>query len=200
MNLSPKTQLREMRKGLELRPDEIDTRKIAPLFVPASFFAAGNWPGPYARLRAGDIGLTWAVLLSGQAMRYVDFGMKEHWDALGIDWKALALRNLAEHSGDKPGTHQLRRANGDVYGVVFLYPDGIGPSRLLLREQICSFFPGGYRVALPEMSCALAFSAELDGTEMAKVQELVAKCHRNGTRPLSPRIYEAEDLLPETKQ
>ena len=167
------------------------------MLVPAAFFAVGNWPGPHARLRAGDIGLTWAVVLTGQAMRYVDFEMQEHWDALGIDWKALALRNLAEHSGDRPGTHALRRDDGEVYGVVFMHPDGLGPSRLLLRDQLSAFFSGGYQVALPEMSCALAFSVGLEKKELATVQDLVDNCYQNGTRPLAPGIYAPEDLLPE---
>jgi len=193
----PRTQLRAMREGLALRPEEIDTSKIVPIFVPASFFSLGNWPGPSVSLRAREIGLTWTVMLPGQAMRYVDFAMAKHWDGLGIDWKALALGNLAEHSGDKLGSHQLRRANGDVYGVGFMYPDGLGPSRLLLRERLADFFPGGYQVALPEMSCGFAFAAGLDGTETATVRDLVENCFRNGTRPLASGIYEPEDLLPE---
>src|ERR1019366_4502366 len=90
-------QLHQMRKGLQARPDQADTTRLAPLFVPTAFFARGNWPGPYARLRAREIGLTWAVLLPDQTMRYVHFAIEEHWDAQGLDWKAIALRNLAEH-------------------------------------------------------------------------------------------------------
>jgi hypothetical protein len=196
MAIDLRKHLRQLRKGLELPPGQLDTTRIAPVFVPAAFFAAGNWCGPHARLRAPEIGLTWAVLLPDQTMRYVDFGMKEHWDALGLDWKALALQNLAEHSGDTLGTHALRRSNGEVYGVGLMHPDGIGPSRLLLRDQLARLFPGGYQVALPEMSCAFAFSVELERNEMATVQQLVADCFQKGTRPLAPGIHAPEDLLP----
>ena len=197
MSLALKAQLREMRKGLDLRPDQVDTGKIAPAFVPASFFALGNWPGPYVKLRTPEIGLAWIVLLPAQSMRYVDFAMKEHWEGQGLDWKALALRNLEEHSGENPGSHALRRANGDVYGVAFMFPDGIGPSRLLMREQLAAFFPGGYRVALPERSCAFAFSIGLEGKELATIQDLVDNCYQKGTRPLAPGTFSPDDLLPE---
>ncbi|HEY1221141.1 MAG: hypothetical protein ABSE42_02910 [Bryobacteraceae bacterium] len=199
MAIDPQTTLRQLRKGLALRPDEIDIKKIAPLFVPASFFAKGNWPGPHVKLRAREVGLTWSLLLPDQTMRYVDFGMQEYWDAQGIDWKAVALRNLAEHSGDKPGTHAIQRAGGEVYAFALMHADGIGPSRLLLRDRLCAFFPGGYQVALPEMSCAFAFSVGLDKKEMATIQNLVDNCFRKGTRPLAPGIYAPDDLLPETE-
>jgi hypothetical protein len=167
------------------------------VFVPTTFFASGNWPGPYACLRIREISLTWAVLLPDQTMRYVDFGMKEYWDAVSIDWKVLALQNLLEHSGDKPGTHELRRSNGEVYGIALMHPDGIGPSRLLLRDKLSAIFPGGYQVALPEMSCAYAFSVTLEKKELATVQNLVDNCYKKGTRPLAPGIYAPDDLLPE---
>ena len=188
-----------MRASLAMRPEEIDTSKLVPVFVPASFFALGNWPGPYVRLRARDLGLTWSVLLPDQTMRYVDLPMKERWEAENIDWRALALRNLAEHSGDTPGTHALRRANGQVYAVAFMHPDGLGPSRLLLRDQLSAFFAEGYRVALPEMSCAFALSSRLDKHELATLEHLIGECYRNGTRPLVPSIYAATDLLEEAE-
>ena len=78
-------QLRELRNGLGLRPEEIDTKNIAPVFVPSSFFALGNWPGPYVRLRATGIGLTWAVILSEESMRDGDYKMTEYWDAVSVD-------------------------------------------------------------------------------------------------------------------
>jgi ribosome modulation factor len=37
-----------------------------------------------------------------------------------------------------------------------MHPDGWGPSRLLLREELEKAFPEGYRAAIPEMSCGLA--------------------------------------------
>jgi hypothetical protein len=197
MAVDLQSQLRSMRKGLDLPPQEVDLKKIVPIFVPASFFSLGNWPGPYQRLRCLEIGLTWTVMLPDQAMRYVDLGMADHWDSLGIDWKAVALQNLAEHSGEKPCSHGLCRPSGEPYAVAFMHPDGMGPSRLLFREAIFAIFPDGYQVALPEMSCGLAFSTTLDGEERAKIDNVIRDCHRKGTRPLSPLVYSPDDLLPE---
>ncbi len=78
-----------------------------------------------------------------------------------------------------------------------MHQDGIGPSRILLRDRLESLFPEGYRVAVPEMSCALAFSKELDGFELATIQNTVAGCFQTGTRPLAPGLFDSEDLLPE---
>jgi hypothetical protein len=175
----------------------VETSHLAPVFVPASFFAAGNCPGPYTRLRTRDAGLTWAIVPPDRPLCYVDFRTTRHWDSLGIDWRAIALANLAANSGDKPGTHTLRRTTGAVYAVAFMHPDNIGPSRLLLRDQLSSFFPGGYQVALPETGCALAFSTSLQVEEERTVRRLIDGCYRNGPRPLAPGIYSPEDLLPE---
>jgi len=196
MNIDLEAQIRSARRGLQLRPEEVDCKRIAPVFVPASFFSYGNWPGPYCRLRARDIGLTWSVLLPDQTMRYVDTGMVEYWEARGIDWKSVALCNLAEHSGDNPGTHGFNRTNGQVYAIAMMYPDGIGPSRLLLADRLAALFPSGYRVALPEMSCALAFSLDTTAEEMGSLQNMIDHCFQKGTRPLAPGIYAPEDLAP----
>jgi hypothetical protein len=77
-----------------------------------------------------------------------------------------------------------------------MHPDGIGPSRLLSRDRLAKLFPLGYRVALPEMGCAFAFSVDVDASEMAKLRRLIENCFRDGTRPLAPGIYMPDDLLP----
>ncbi len=80
-----------------------------------------------------------------------------------------------------------------------MHPDGWGPSRLLLRDSLAKAFPEGYRVAIPEMSCGVAISKRLDADEERVVNDLVAKCFQEGTRPLAPDIFEAEEiLLPDT--
>jgi hypothetical protein len=190
--------LRSIRKGMELRPEQVEISKVAPLFVPMTFFAAGNWPGPYTRLRAREIGLTWSVLLPDDTMRYVDHEMVRYWNTQGVDWRQVALRNLADHSGNNPWTHEYRRTTGEIYAIAMMHSDGIGPSRLLLRDRLSSLFRDGYCVALPERSCALAFSVDLEGPELSKLQGVIRDCHQKGTRPLAPRIYVSDDLLPET--
>jgi hypothetical protein len=190
------SQLRHMREGLNQRPDHLDTARLLPVLVPSSFFSLGNWPGPYARLRAAEIGLTWTVLLPGQTMRYVNFATQEHWDAQQLDWKTLAMRNLNDHTVNRPGLRQMRRANGELSAMAFMFADGLGPSRLLFRGTLREHFPAGYRVAIPEMSCGIAFANDLEGEELATVMGVIEHCHKNGTRPLAPGTYDADDLLP----
>src|SRR5512143_1147999 len=114
-------QLRSIREGLKLRPEQVETSKVAPLFVPMTFFAAGNWPGPYTRLRAKEVGLTWSVLLPDNTMLYVNHEMARYWDAQGVGWQQLALRNLADHSTDNPGTHEYRRTTGELYAIAMMH-------------------------------------------------------------------------------
>jgi hypothetical protein len=196
MHAQIETSLNQMKQGLGLRPHQIDLGDVVPIFVPASFFAIGNWPGPYSRLRAQEIGLTWTVLLPHETMRYVDFGMQEHWEANRLDWKGLALNNLEKRTDYRQGVRQLDRAEGGIASLAFMFEDGLGPSRLLCRETLRKYFPEGYRVAIPEMSFGFAFASDLQGKDLDKVTGVIDGCFKNGTRPLAPGIYEADDLLP----
>jgi hypothetical protein len=191
-------QLNQIRQSLGLQPEQIDTSHLLPMFVPASFFAMGNWPGPYARLRTADLGLTWAVLFPHQTLRYVDDDMLQYWELCRIDWKEIAMRNLQART-QGANIHQLRRPNrpdGKLVSMAFMSEDGLGPSRLLFRGTLNEQFPEGYRVAIPEMSCGVAFSKNAQDPELTKILTMVADCYQKGTKPLSPGIYDPEDLLP----
>jgi hypothetical protein len=188
--------VRNLRKGLELQPADLDVRKLFPMFAPARFFNTGGWPGPFVLPGADGVGVTWALDLPAGAMRYLDNGMRKHWEATGVDWKAAALANLADASKERLFTHGLPRKNGELFAVAMMHPDGWGPSRLFLREALQQVFPRGYRVSIPEMSCGLAMSRELEGTEEATIQEMIAKCFGGGTRPLAPGIFEPDEILP----
>jgi hypothetical protein len=190
-------RVRRMAAGLEIPSSEIDTAHLLPVFAPAAFFAAGAWCGPHIRLRTGDLGLTWAVLQPDAIMRYVNHDMQAHWDTQGIDWKKLAMRNLAAATNDQDGAQTLCRADGHVYAIAFMYEDGFGTSRLLLRDGLERMFPEGYGVALPERSCGFAFSVNLSAEETGNVMDTVDDCFRDGAYPLVPGSYAASDLLPE---
>lgn len=187
--------LEEMRRGLELRPHEIDISRLLPIFVRSSNFASGNWLGPGVRLQTPDIALTWTVLL-GQTMRYVSFEMVDYWESQEVDWKDLSMRNLAAVTAHRDGIHAMKRSDGSLSALVFLFEDGLGPSRLLFRATLAEQFPHGYRVAIPEMSCGVAFAKDLNGPELENLQNMIAHCHRNSARPLAPGVYEPDELLP----
>lgn len=196
MQTSPDAQLRQMRQDLETPPDQMDVTDLLPIFVPSVFFASGKWPGPYVRLRAPGIGLTWTLLRPSQTMRYVDFKMKRYWEERQLKWQDLALRNLAKRTNDCPGARELRRETGELLSIAFMFEDGLGPSRLLFREGLAQRFPAGYRVAMPEMSCGLAFAKDLHGKDLTMIDGVIDNCYRHGTRPFVPGSFDPEDLLP----
>lgn len=186
---------KELGASQPMGPEDLDVGKVVPLFVPSSFVDAGVWPGPYASLRAPDITLVWAVLLSEDAIRYVLHDMRQAWEAQGIDWQARALENLRELSPEPLGTGALFRDNGETWLISLMQEDGLGPSRLLLTAQLERVFPKGYRVAMPERSRGFAFSAELDLEDADTVESLIRSSYAKGSRPLSPWIFEPDDLL-----
>jgi hypothetical protein len=189
-------QFRSAKKGLQLHPADIDIRKLFPMFAPASFFKSGGWPGPYILPGAEGVGVTWALDLASGGMRYLDQSMRAHWDAADVDWKTAALANLQDASKERLFTHGFGRKNGGLFAVVMMHPDGWGPSRLLLRDALQQVFPQGYRVSVPEMSCGVAMSRELEEKEEATITGLIAKCFGEGTRPLAPGIFEPDEVLP----
>jgi hypothetical protein len=167
------------------------------MFTPASFFKLDNWPGPYLLPGAHGVGLTWALALPDQAMRYLDHRMRAHWEVDEVDWKAAALVNLRNASKERLYTHGLARKNGGLFAAAMMHPDGWGPSRLLLHDALEHVFPEGYRVAIPEMSCGFAISRNLDETEKLAITDVIAKCYVGGTRPLAPGIFDAGEILPD---
>jgi hypothetical protein len=189
-------QLQSVRKGLNLEPSGMDIRKLFPMFAPASFFATGDWPGPFLLPGAAGVGLTWALDLPGGGMRYLDQRMRKHWDGIEVDWKAEALANLKEATKDRLFTHGIDRKKGGLFAAAMVHPDGWGPSRLLLVDALQKTFPEGYRVSIPEMSCGFAISRQLDAEEEEAIAGMIGKCFTGGTRPLAPGIFEADEILP----
>jgi hypothetical protein len=188
-------QLAELRRGLALKPQEVDLTQLIPLLVPSSFFDSQGWPGPYSLLRAGGLGLTWAVMMPRQTMRYVDHELADYWESQNLDWRHVAGENLARMTGDPVATGQLLRDDGSVYALVMMHEDGCGPSRLLFDKYLFQMFPEGYRVAIPEMSVGLAISVNLSETQEKKIESIVSTCFERGTRPVSPLIYGSKDLV-----
>ena len=186
-------QLDTMREDLKRPPAEIDRSLLFPILVPKEF-DRGDWPGPIERLAAIDVRLTWVVLGARQTMAYVNHETARFWNSSGIDWKAEAYRNLQQSSDAQPYTHHFLTENGRPYCVALMHDDGLGPSRLLVREFYSQLFPDGYSVAAPEMSCGLVFSTALNADEQRRVDELIRRCFEQGTRPLSPNTYPAEQL------
>jgi hypothetical protein len=94
-------------------------------------------------------------------------------------------------------THELHRKNGPgLFLGGMMHPDARGPWGLLLHESLAQEFPEGYRVAIPETSCGLAISKQRDAEEQSAVNDIIAKCFGQGTRPLAPDMFEPEAISP----
>jgi hypothetical protein len=188
-------QLNELRSSLGKAPSDLPISDLLPLFVPSSFFAQNNWPGPYEILGISGLGLTWAVLQPEQTMRYLDHRIQAYWESEGMAWRELAAENLRHQSKAEPWTHEFRRDGNALYAVAMMHPDGLGPSRLLLRDRMNQAFPEGYLVGIPEMSCGFAISKAASAVERDKIDYIVAQCFNCGTRPLVSGVYDSA-LLP----
>lgn len=127
-------------------------------------------------------------------MRYVDRRMEAHWDSQNIDWRTRALENLRRTPLEHPWTHEFRRDDRRLFAVAMMHPDGIGPARLLLHGHLEAAFPEGYLVAVPERSCGFALSVRATDAEKAKLQDIAAACHRDGTAPVLDGFYPAAGL------
>jgi hypothetical protein len=188
-------QVTELRDGPALGPQDLDIGNLVPVFIPSSFVEGDGWQGPYETLRAQGVFLAWAISLPGDTIRYVTHDIQRLWEAEGIDWKCRALENLRDLSPEPPGTGALFRDSGETWLISLMHADGLGPSRLLLTDQLERVFPKGYRVALPERSRGFAFTVELDAEDADTIENLIHRNYSKGERPLAPAIFEPEDLL-----
>ena len=179
-----------------IRPSELEIEDVVPVFVPNSFFAAGNWPGPFEHLGIEGLGLTWSVLQPDQTMLYVNHTAASEWDSRAIAWRDRAIENIQRRSVPDIMTHAFRGDDGSLFAVAMMPPDGVGPSRLLLRESLERLFPRGYLVALPDMSCGIVLSTQATAAERAKIEGVVHRCYAGATRPLVEGFHEPSMLDP----
>src|ERR1700691_2795758 len=162
---------------------------VVPVFIPSSFVETGAWPGPYAILRARGVALAWGALLPDQDIRYVLHDAQREWETQRVDWKTRALQNLRDRSLEPMGSGALFRDNGETWLISLMHSDGLGPSRLLLTDELERLFPKGYRVAMPERNRGFAFTVDLDDVDADTVESLVRGSYSNAERPLSPEIF-----------
>jgi len=177
------------------RINELDLHDILPVFVPAALVGSEDWKNPFRDLPAGGVALSWAALGAGDMVRYVSYETLRKWEAQGIDWRARAIENLRARSPERLGTGALFRDSGETWLISLTYPDGLGPSRLLLTAELARIFPHGYRVALPDQNRAFAFAKHLDREDSDTVENLIQRSFLNSARPLVHGIFEPADLV-----
>ena len=186
-------QLDELRKSLDLPPEDVPLDQVVPVFVPASPSNSGKWPGPIVQTRVPELAITWACLRPAQTMLYVSFETARSWENEGVDWRTASMENLASMS-EQISSHSFEREDDAYYGLVMMHEDGVGPSRLLLNVWLEEVFPQGYMVAVPERSVGVVLSRTASKAELEQVDDLVVQCYENGDRPLKRGMFDP-DLL-----
>lgn len=190
----PPTKMEVLERELRKPPEAFDLHDLVPVLVPKTFSKNGHWPGPIHRLEADDFDLTWAVLRPNDALVYVSRKMESLWEGRGEPWKAIAQANLQRIAEAEPFNHVCSRGDGSIYMVTMLYGQNLAASRLLVPGLLEATFPEGYRVAVPEMTCAVAFSATLDAHEAQVVDDLISNLFAKGEEPVSLLRYSPEQF------
>ena len=189
-------QLEALRLAEETTPQDIDTAQLMPLLVPTAFCTKTNFM-PYWKLLNPDVGLMWCVLMDGGIVAYVNRRYQAYWEANGIDWQALAHRNLIDRFRRQPEARLLQNSTGELVAVKFQSGDGLGSSRLLLRGALSKWFPRGYQVAILDRNYGLAYSGELGPDDLGSVRKLIDLWRERVPQPFVSCCYTADDLLPE---
>lgn len=171
---------------------------LVPIIILKTYNESGNWVGPVDDLRHPLFSLTWVHLHEPSSMEYLTHAEADNYKNQSIDFREVALNNLAERS---PGLFTHSKYDGDefIYGIM-MQDDGLGSSRLLLLnefdfEEMDSVFPEGYTFALPERSVAMVIRKDASSDNIDEFCKLVKNCYENGTTPMSPELFEADELL-----
>jgi hypothetical protein len=168
---------------------------LRPLLVPVSYLGKA-WNPPHVLLRHPSLALTWVFLSpGGGAITYIDAESIIPWETAGVDWQAQALANLKRESTPL-WTREKRSLSGALLSVGMFQPDGLGSTRVLLREALSEAFPQGYWVAIPERSCGIVISQAHSVREVEDYRSLVLKCHKDAARPFLSEMFDPVQLEP----
>jgi len=167
---------------------------LRPLIVPSAYFASGEFLAPHIRLAAPDLALTCVLLDNDQTMLYVQPPLAESWEEAGIDWREAALAEMRRADEGLLWTHEKRDETNRLIWIGFMNADGLGSSRLLLKDELERQFPEGYYVALPDRSCGIAISRNTAWDGLGELRTMVADMYRDATIPMCPDIRDPEVL------
>ena len=177
---------------LGLPPTAHAAERLLPIVVPVSFIDAG-WPGPIEPIGALPFAVAWANLYEGNRWVYVTDELVAHWAEHEVDWRAEAFRNL-RRKNEAGGYGYKEDADGRPFLRVMLQEDAAGPSRLLLPHLFDHELGPGYKVAIPERTCAIAYRTSLTAEQQADVDAMIDGCFEHGTEPVSPERFDAADF------
>jgi len=195
--VDPRKEIDALEADLNRAPSENDLATLVPIILPHDCLTT-DWPGPIAAIGSLPFAIAWALIPEPNYFLYLTHERAALWEDSGIDWRAEAMRNLAQVS---EGRHRWAGDKLDDDGKPFilalLFDDGFGPSRLLLPHLYDDLLGPDYRVAIPERTCAVAYRRELTPAQARDVDGIVEGCFRHGTEPMSNERFNPEDFWTE---
>ena len=174
----------------------MSTEFLRPVIVPSDYFASGQFPAPHVPLTAPDLALTCVLLSERTTMLYVTPDVADGWRRSGVQWESAALTAMRRSDEGLLWTQERRDEEGRLLWIGFMNDDGLGSSRLLLREDLERQFPEGYWVALPDRSCGMAISKRVESEVLEELRTMVAEMHRGATTPMCAELRDPEELVP----
>lgn len=183
------TRLETLREISQQNLADRDLGRVYPQIMPLAAVVP-RWPGPIERLGDLPFGVSWAVADPQNCFRYVNLEMSQTWEADGIDWRAVAMKNLTELSKRYPYAGSKNGADGRPFLLSLLNEDSMGPSRLLVPGLFRDLFGDDYTVAIPERTCGIVHRNGLEGEEALLANKLIDECFKVGTEPMSNERFD----------
>src|ERR1035437_490819 len=171
----------------------VQTDNLLPVVIPTEIVSHSLWPGPFSRW-SDILSVTWAHFSEPHTTKYLTKTEARELEASRIPFAQLALTNLWRRSGEQVWTH-IKEEAGETYFVALMHEDGLGPSRLLLRDGLHRAFPEGFSFCVPERTCAIVFSKQASPAALDSVRAVVSGFFRNGREPVSDGVFDEKDIV-----
>jgi len=182
-------QLNQLASDIGSDSTHFPIEDLRPVLIPSSIFEAGRWIGPFHYFRALPVSLTWAFMRPEETMLYLDHEAAAAFETKGVDWRQEARKRLAEEFERRPWSHEFRNG-GEIEAVAMMHDDGLGPSRLIMYNQIAARFPQGFSFFVPERSCALVIGNDATAKIKESVEITVQRCFSAADVPMSKNAYD----------
>jgi hypothetical protein len=174
---------------------------IYPLIVPADYYSQNVWDLPHYPLSLKSLILTWVKFDSDFSMVYLS--RKEYQELIKDDnnWQRKSFENLRLLIGENENFFTNYKISDDqqyLSWICFMNSDGIGSSRVLLAKELSKAFPNGYYISLPDRSCGLIISKDVNKEELNEIETMIKQMQKGATISISNILHPNKDFdLPE---
>jgi hypothetical protein len=166
---------------------------LLPVVIPTGIVVDNAWPGTFKRWNE-VLSVTWAHFTEPYNTVYLRKSEVQALEVRRVVFEQMALNNLRKRSSEQIWTHVKEEA-GEIHFVALLHEDGLGPSRLLLGDDLRRAFPNGFLFSVPERTCAIVFSKQASPAALESVRVVVSGCFQNGRERVSERIFDQGDIV-----